>query len=311
MIQVVRLLLTPLLWLRGRLFVSFKRRQILFASWYMDMLGRLFLRTPITVAGQESGPRSLGPVPADMRDKFYYCKTDRSWGRTQEHFRASIFLALYRVQALKTISWRCFVASALLCASCTVGGGLLLDLVDGADNLALRAAHLVGGNTAAGTHDDTDTIIAPDLQQAMSAAQAQTLTDVERQVSADQCERILYALSTNDAANVIRPAVLADPHKAAVLGARITACRQQGVYYEASLNGAITAAHLPANIASDLFRGAVDHTQPITDAGTNTSTCAQDLAPLRNGDIDHATAVRLVRRLAACQANGFTLEPQS
>jgi hypothetical protein len=338
MSTLLRLLLTlitvPALWLRGRLFTSFQTRRILFASWYLDKLGRLFLRTPITTNAEADAldETSLGPVPAYMKDEFYYWKTDRRWGRDNEHYRASIFLSLFRVQNLKTVSWRCFAVGLAACAVLTAGNALVWQLVSATTELEQKAATAVASVTSVATgtaaktsssaHDDTDGIIAPDMKQAMTEALAsgQSLSPADQQmatqVTAATCDRVLYEFKTNDASGAVRKG-LADPHNALILGTRLKACRQAGYFYEDRLGDIVAALRtndserVSASMASDLFSAAVDHTKADpADVNANFAACTADLAPLNSNAIDEATAFRLVRRLAACQANGHPFQPE-
>ncbi|TAM40054.1 MAG: hypothetical protein EPN58_11250 [Rhodanobacter sp.] len=160
--------------IRGRVIPMYRRSGILFASRYMSLLGRIFLRTPIFTEAELKAAKNhadnlgIGPLPDYMRDEFQYWKTDRSVRAGADHLNGSILLSVYRNKSYKDLSWRAFAVGILFVGAISILDGGLWLIKDTVASVAHRAAYAISGPTKVA--DTTDSLLPDSVKKAIAAA---------------------------------------------------------------------------------------------------------------------------------------------
>ena len=255
------LFLTAVDFVRGRVIPMYRRSGILFASRYLTLLGRTFLRTPmfteaelkvakgtvtatelkvaqgkatdaeLKAAKDKVDTLGLGPIPAYMRDGFYNWTSDRSVQAGAEHLNASILLSVYRNKSYKDLSWRVFVVGLLLVGVISITDSGLWWAKNAVVSVAHRAAYAVSGPTKIA--DNTDDVLTADVKKAITAARAAKpeLDQSKLDYIADtgSCSTFLSVLPAAAQSNIDKPASML------IIGDKLDVCRKAGYAYRGDL----------------------------------------------------------------------------
>lgn len=239
------LFLTAVDYVRGRVIPMYRRSGILFASRYLTLLGRIFLRTPmfteeeLKAAKGDSKNLGLGPVPAYMRDEFYYWTSDRSVQTGTDHLNASILLSVYRNKSYKDLSWRVFVVGLLLVGAISITDSALWLVKDtvtsGIHRVVYEVHHLTGSSSK--PHDDTAELFPPKVRDAIAAAVAnKTPISQAQQANAndtDGCSAFIASVILDKgeqlAGNINDPSVMVQAQQ------KLDNCHKAGFTYNADL----------------------------------------------------------------------------
>ncbi|HUB46930.1 MAG TPA: hypothetical protein VMB73_18270 [Acetobacteraceae bacterium] len=333
----------PVNYVRGRYFPMYDRPRKLLATHVSQLLGTLFLQTPIYTEEDEARERQkplaqrslvgVGPVRGYMKDEFFYAKANRTILTDQVHFRQKLLLAEYSNRAMKTIAWRCFVFGALFCAGVVVAANTVAWSINKSVSIEHKVSNGVAGlvhdSNAPTVHydDNTDQVMAPDLAQAFKDALASgvTLTADQQHTIVDDltsCPVVMADIVTNG--NLVRTSLAQakikhEDFRPVALAKKIPVCRSNGYYDTTALMRAMMPLRQQVSPATWLMlnKGAVNNPEVDNFSADersrltgNFDTCAADIVripSLSNHSVQSLSlhdATFLVRRYQACGDHG-------
>ena len=239
------LFLTAVDYVRGRVIPMYRRSDVLFASRYLTLLGRIFLRTPMFTEAELKAAKGnedhlgLGPVPAYMRDEFQYWRSDRTVKDDAEHLNASILLSVYRNKSYKDLSWRAFVVGLLIVGAISIAGSglwLIQDTVTSGIHRVVYAVHHLTGSSSKPS-DDTADLFPPKVRDAIAAAvAAKTPLSEAQQANAndtDGCSAFMASVILDKgkqlAGNINNPSTMVQAQQ------KLDNCHKAGFTYNADL----------------------------------------------------------------------------